>query len=110
MLRRRKVNDPIRVMHFISSSNPTEYFKLIAKHTDHQRFAMQVGSLEGTGGLQEGLDALGIPTFARGLEKRWLWPLATLRLAWRLRRERIDVVHTHLIEASLVGIDANGHA
>ena len=106
MLRRRKVNDPIRVMHFISSSNPTEYFKLIAKHTDHGRFAIQVGSLEPAGGLQQGLEEAGIPTFALGVERRWRWPVATVRLAWRLWRERIDVLHTHLIEASLVGLTA----
>src|SRR3954451_4471387 len=105
-MRRHKVNNPIRVMHFISSSNRTEYFRLIAKHTDHQRFAMEVGSLDGSGGLQEGLQEIGIPTFALGLEKRWLWPLATLRLAWRRRGERIELLHTHLIEASLVGLAA----
>jgi glycosyltransferase involved in cell wall biosynthesis len=93
-------------MHFISNSNRTEYFRLIARHTDDDRFAMQVGSLDHAGGLQEGLEEIGIPTFALDAESRWLWPLATLRLARRLRRERIDVLHTHLIEASLVGLVA----
>src|SRR5436190_7612728 len=102
----RDSDAPIRVMHFISNSNRTGYFRLIAKHTDHDRFAMQVGSLDASGPLQEGLEEIGIPTFAVGLERRWLWPLASLRLAWRLRRERIDVLHTHLIEASLVGLVA----
>src|SRR4051794_23792070 len=106
MLRRRNVNDPIRVMHFISASMGAEYFPLIAKHTDHDRFAMQVGSLEHEGGLQVRLREIGIPTFALDAGRRWLWPLATLRLAWRLWREKIDVLHTHLIEASLVGLVA----
>lgn len=96
----------IKVLHFISNSNRTEYFRLIAKHTDHDRFAMQVGSLDDAGGLQEGLDEIGIPTFALGAESRGRWPSATLRLARKLRRERIDVLHTHLIEASLVGLAA----
>jgi glycosyltransferase involved in cell wall biosynthesis len=103
---RRDPASPIRVVHFISNSNPTEYFKLIAKHTNHDRFEIQVGSLDDPGGLQEGLNEIGVPTFALGCEPRSKWPLATLRLARLLRRERADVLHTHLIEASLVGLAA----
>ena len=105
MLRpRRDIDAPISVVHFISNSHPTEYFRLIARHTNHRRFKMQVGSLDRAGGLQEGLREIGIPTFALRAESRWFYPLATLRLALRLRRERIDVLHTHLLEASLVGL------
>ena len=82
----------------------TEYFRLIARHTNHRRFKMQVGSLDPPGGLQEGLEELRIPTFGLGAESRWSYPLAIVRLAARLRRERIDVLHTHLIDASLVGL------
>ena len=106
MQRRRNTSARIRVLHFISNSQRTGYFRLIAKHTDHERFRMEVGSLDASGGLQAGMDEIGIPTFALNAERRWLWPLATLRLAWRLRRERIDVLHTHLLEASLVGLVA----
>jgi glycosyltransferase involved in cell wall biosynthesis len=94
------------VLHFISDSQSTGYFRLIAKHTDHARFRMQVGSLEPAGGLQAGLREIGIPTFALGADSRWGYPPAILRLAARLRRERIDVLHTHLFEASLVGLVA----
>jgi glycosyltransferase involved in cell wall biosynthesis len=101
---RRDSDGPIRVVHFISSSNPTGYFRLIARHTNQRGFKMQVGSLESARELQEGLREIGIPTFALGAEKRWQYPLATLRLALRLRRDRIDVLHTHLFDASLVGL------
>jgi glycosyltransferase involved in cell wall biosynthesis len=107
VLRSRRDDDaPIRVVHFISSSNRTEYFRLIAQHTDHDRFKMQVGSLESARELQEGLREIGIPTFALGAEKRWQYPLATLLLALRLRRDKVDVLHTHLLDASLVGLFA----
>ena len=95
---------PIRVAHLISNSHPTGYFRLIARHTNHERFTMQVGSLDRPDGLQEGLREVGIHTFAMSSESRWMYPLATLRLAARLRRDRIDVLHTHLLEASLVGL------
>jgi glycosyltransferase involved in cell wall biosynthesis len=94
----------INVMHFISSSMGAGYFPLIARHTDHSRFNMQVGSLESAGGLQERLREVGVPTFALDADSRWSYPLATLRLARRLRRDRIDVLHTHLFDASLVGL------
>lgn len=97
---------PIRVLHFISTSYPTGYFRLIARHTDHDRFAMQVASLDQAGGLQEGLQELGIPTFSLDVRGRAGYPAAVMRLARRLRRERIDVLHTHLIDASLVGLAA----
>jgi glycosyltransferase involved in cell wall biosynthesis len=94
----------IRVLHFISNSYPSGYFRVIAQHTDHSRFDMRVGSLDSAGGLQEQMREIDIPTFALGADRRWQYPLATLRLARRLRRERIDVLHTHLLEASLVGL------
>lgn len=100
----REVDAPIGVVHFISDSQATEYFRLIARHTNHGRFKMQVGSLDRAGGLQDGLREIGISTFALGAKSRWSYPLATLRLAVRLRRERIDVLHTHLLDASLVGL------
>ena len=65
---------------------------------------MQVGSLDRADGLQDGLQDMGVPTFALGAKGRRSYPLATLRLAVRLRREKIDVLHTHLLEASLVGL------
>jgi len=78
----------------------------MAKHTDHARFQVQVGSLDRPGGLQKGLQEIGIPTFALGAESRSAYPRAIVQLARRLRRERIDVLHTHLFEASLVGLVA----
>ena len=100
----RDINGRIKVAHFVSHSYPTDYFRLVASHTDHGRFEMQVGSLDHADGLQEGLHEMGIATFALGAESRWGYPLATLRLAARLRRDRVDVLHTHLFDASLVGL------
>jgi glycosyltransferase involved in cell wall biosynthesis len=104
--RRRTSGDAIRVLHFISNSYPSDYFPVIAQYTDHDRFKMEVGSLDRSGGLQERLGELGLPTFALGVERRSLYPLAVLRLAARLHREQIDVLHTHLFDASLVGLSA----
>ncbi len=94
----------IRVLHLISDSNPTEYFRLIARYTDHVRFEMQVASLRSVGGLQQGLQEISIPTFALGANRRAQYPWAVTRLAWWLRRTQIDVLHAHLFDASIVGL------
>src|SRR4051812_16061147 len=72
--------DRLRVLHFISNSYPSGYFRLIAQHTDHDRFDMRVGSLDAADGLQDQMREIGVPTFALDAESRRRWPLATLRL------------------------------
>jgi glycosyltransferase involved in cell wall biosynthesis len=94
----------IRVLHFISDSIETEYFRVIARHTNHEIFTMTVASLEGRGALQRGLDEIGVPTFALGINQRAQYPEAIWQLARWLRRNRIDVLHAHLFEASFVGL------
>jgi glycosyltransferase involved in cell wall biosynthesis len=94
----------IRVLHFISDSQATEYFRVIARHSDHGRFALAVGSLMSQGALQAGLREIGVPTFGLGVERRSEYPQAVVRLARLLRRNRVDVLHAHLFEASFVGL------
>ncbi len=94
----------IRVLHFISSSHATEYFRLIARYTDHAKFELTVASLDGAGGLQAGLQELGSSTFALGIDRRAQYPRAIGQLARWLRHNRIDVLHAHLFEASFVGL------
>lgn len=94
----------IRVMHLISESHTTEYFRLIARYTDHTQFEMQVGSLSRAGGLQMGLEEISIPTFALDADRRTQYPKAVTKLAWTLWHNRIDVLHAHLFEASIVGL------
>lgn len=42
--------------------------------------------------------------FSLALGARWQYPLAVLKLAHLLRREKATVLHTHLFDASVVGI------
>lgn len=97
-------DERVRVLHFISDSHFSEYFPLVARHIDHARFRMQVGSLAPAGGLHKGLEEIGISAFALSAERRTQYPVAVLRLARWLRRNRIDVLHAHLFEASVVGL------
>jgi glycosyltransferase involved in cell wall biosynthesis len=67
---------------------------------------MRVASLDPPGELQSGLRADGIPTFSMDARGRAGYPTVLVRLARRLRRERIDVMHAHLFDASVVGLAA----
>jgi glycosyltransferase involved in cell wall biosynthesis len=92
------------VLHFISDSIPTEYFRLVARYTDHSRFDVRVASLAPADGLQAGLAEIAIPTFAMAAERRAQYPRTVLALARWLRRHQVDVLHAHLFEASFVGL------
>lgn len=65
-----------------------------ARHADRDRFALHFVSLGDRGALAEDIEAEGWPVTALGAAAG-LRPGLALRLARLLRRERIDIVHTH---------------
>jgi glycosyltransferase involved in cell wall biosynthesis len=96
----------ISVLHLITDAGPHPYFRTIVEHADHDRFELAVGCVGAAGQLQGEMRDKGIDTFALGADSRLGYPRATLSLARGLRRERVDVVQTHLIDACLVGLAA----
>ena len=50
--------------------------------------------------------SLGVSTFALGAQSRAAYPAASAKLARRLRRKGTEVVQTHLVDGSLVGLTA----
>jgi glycosyltransferase involved in cell wall biosynthesis len=98
---------PIRVLHLITSSARTPYFASLFQHTDAARAELTIASLESKGDLQRELQALDIPTFSLDADRGRQYPAATAALAQRLRRGHYDVVQTHLLEASVVGLAAS---
>jgi glycosyltransferase involved in cell wall biosynthesis len=52
------------------------------------------------------MKSLGVSTFALGARSRAAYPVAVARLAGLLHRRRVDVVQTHLVDGSLVGLTA----
>jgi sugar transferase (PEP-CTERM/EpsH1 system associated) len=74
----------------------------LARGLDRNRFRPLVCCLNFKGRLAEELEAEGIPVFALD-KKPKLDPAVLVKLVRLMRRERIDVVHTHLWTSSLWG-------
>lgn len=74
----------------------------LARSLDRKRFRPVVACLNFKGALAAPLEAEGIPVYA--LDKKPKLDLGVLvRLARLLRRERVDIVHTHLWTSSFWG-------
>src|SRR5687768_3330994 len=96
----------LTVLHLVDRGVLTPYFADIARHTDRSIVRLIVGSLDPPAGLQEGMRELGVETLSLDARRRTDWPRAAVRLASFLRKQRVDVVQGHLMEASLVGLTA----
>jgi glycosyltransferase involved in cell wall biosynthesis len=96
----------LKILHLVSHAGSNTYFCDIAEHANRERFDITVASLSPAGPLQDEMRARGLQTFALDCTTRSQYFRAQLRLAARLRRERFDIVQTHLFEASLVGFGA----
>lgn len=93
-----------RVCHLIDFNRDTPYFRAIARHHDHERWPVRIGSLEGEGELQRAMRALDVPTFGLQARVGWAAPLSAWRLARLLRRERASVLHAHCFHPTLTGL------
>lgn len=93
----------IRVLHFLSQVKVTSFFEGLAAHTDRKRFELSVCALDGHGLVQERLAAYGVRGFALDCPTYTRAGIALFRLVHLLRRERFDVLHTHLFLPSAIG-------
>jgi glycosyltransferase involved in cell wall biosynthesis len=96
----------LRVLHLITDAGPHPYFDLIGEHADRTRFEVTIATLGSVGALHEDVGRMGLRSFGLGADTRSRHPRATLALARILRRDRVDVLQTHLLEASLAGLPA----
>lgn len=97
---------PIRVLHLIATSEAADHLALFVRHSDQDEVDTTIGSLDAPGRLQSEMQRLDVTTFALGADRRTAYPRAVARLARVLRARRIDVVQTHLLDATIVGLAA----
>jgi glycosyltransferase involved in cell wall biosynthesis len=96
----------IKVLHLITANLSGPYFRALADYTDRSQFDLTFGSLSVEGPLHSEMKSRGFETLALGCNTRSQWPRAVASLFAWLRRNRIEIMQTHLLEASLVGMSA----
>jgi len=94
------------VVHVVSDAGPHPYFRTLIESGGVDSRAVRVGCVGPAGPLQEEMRSLGVSTFALGARSRADYPAAIARLARDLRGPRARIVHTHLVDGSLVGLAA----
>lgn len=94
----------VRVVHFISNATRSFYLNAIAEHANRQAFDLTIGTLSPAGALQEDIVQRGLPVLAGNCTGRAQFLAAIFRLAAFLKQRQIDVLQTHLYDASLIGL------
>jgi glycosyltransferase involved in cell wall biosynthesis len=94
----------LRIMHVVDLPKPNPWLNGVATYHDRARFCHMVVSLGPRNELHTELEDLGSRTFALDAASRRHFPAAICKLARLLRRERVDVVQTHLFEPTTVGL------
>jgi glycosyltransferase involved in cell wall biosynthesis len=94
------------VVHVISDAGPHPYFRTLIEAGGLERRGLMVGCVGGEGPLQDDMRELGIETFALGAASRRAFPSAVRRLAGLLRVRGAQIVQTHLVDGTLVGLAA----
>jgi glycosyltransferase involved in cell wall biosynthesis len=96
----------MRVLQFVSTNGHHGLLIDLAKDMKRSGAGIVLGCLEGPGLLHEMAKHLGVESIALGCRSRRDYPRAIAKLALLLGTMRIDVVHTHLVEPTIVGLVA----
>lgn len=95
------------ILHFAQDSDTSGFFPQLARWHDRSRFKMYFATLNPIDvGLRENLESQGVKCFSCECRRRVEYPLGVMRLAKFLRRNQIDILHTHLFEPSVIGLQA----
>ncbi|MEK6320322.1 MAG: glycosyltransferase [Acidobacteriota bacterium] len=100
-----------RVLHFAQDSDTSGFFPQLARWHDRNRYQMFFATLNPMAGwLREYMKSQGVECFSCDSGRRAEYAFGMLKLAKFLRRERIDILHTHLFEPSVIGLLAGAIA
>jgi glycosyltransferase involved in cell wall biosynthesis len=96
-----------RILHFAQDSDTSGYFPQLARWRDRGRYQMFFGTLQPMAPwLRTYMEGQGVECFSCDCQGRASYPLGLFRLIRFLRRQRIDILHTHLFEPSVIGLQA----
>jgi glycosyltransferase involved in cell wall biosynthesis len=97
----------ISVLHFAESDDTSGFFPQLGKFHDRERYRLVFGTLKPMAPwLREFLERQGVACISIGASTRAEYPLCLVRLTRYLQQARVDVLHTHLFEPSVIGLAA----
>lgn len=93
------------VLHFIQDTDTSGIFPNLAKWHDRTRYRVLFAALnEFAPWLKEYLEGLGVECFTCGARSRKDYPNAIAKLSGYLKKEKVDILHVHLFDPSVVGL------
>jgi glycosyltransferase involved in cell wall biosynthesis len=96
-----------RILHFAQDSDTSGFFPQLARWHDRSRYQMYFATLNPMAGwLREFMQSEEVRCFSCDCVTRSEYLIGMIRLARYLSRERVDILHTHLFEPSVVGLEA----
>jgi len=97
-----------RILHFAQDSDTSGFFPQLAQWHDRSQYRMLFATLNPMARwLREYMQAQEVQCFSCDCQHRAEYLVGMLRLARFLRRARVDIVHTHLFEPSVIGLLAS---
>lgn len=97
----------ISVLHFAESDDTSGFFPQLARWHERGSYRMLFGTLKPMAPwLREVMEREGVGCMSCEARTRAQYPQGLARLIRYLRRERVDILHTHLFEPSAVGLVA----
>jgi glycosyltransferase involved in cell wall biosynthesis len=98
----------LRVLHFAGTINRYDFIDTVIRFADPRRFRMMACTFTAQSNIEDpGYERDGIPHFVLGVRRsKTNFPRAIARLTTLLRRERVDILHTHHYDEALIGLVA----
>ncbi len=96
----------VTLAHLIHSAARSRFLCDIVDHTDRSRLRPVIVSLTPAGGLHADMSDREVPAYALGARGRASYPASVLRLRALLSAQRVDILHAHLFEPTLLAMAA----
>ncbi len=95
---------PLRVLHLTNVETSNPYLNNLCDYTDRRAINYLAVTLGKEGGFTKEMDRRGVQCYALDCRQRSRYPRAFYKLLQIIRKERIDIVHAHLFEPTLLGV------